>query len=84
MSATPCSPAKKRGKFLESWKIIRPWLRYDSTQNLMFCDICIRAQVTNVFTTGRDMFKKEAVTKHEKRKGTFLGFIKITSSIIHQ
>ena len=26
-------------------------------------------QVTNVFTTGCDMFKKEAVTKHEKRTG---------------
>ena len=35
----------------------------------MFCDICIQAQVTNVFTNGCDMFKKEAVTKHEKKKG---------------
>lgn len=84
MSETPCSPPKKRGKFLESWKINRPWLRYDSTQNLMFRDICIRAQVTNVFTTGCDMFKKEAVTKHEKRTGTFLGSIKITFCNIHQ
>lgn len=74
MSETPCSPPKKRGKFLGSWKINRPWLRYDSTQNLMFCDICIRAQVINVFTTGCDTFKKD----------TFLGSIKITSCNIHQ
>lgn len=41
MAETPCSPPKKRGKYLESWKINRPWLRYDSAQNLMFCDILL-------------------------------------------
>lgn len=35
MAETPCSPPKKRGKYLESWKINRPWLRYDSAQ--IFC-----------------------------------------------
>ena len=75
-NSTPC-PSKKHGKFLESWKINRPWLRYDSKQNLMFCDICIQAQVTNVFTTGCDMFKKEAVTKHEKRTGIDILFNEI-------
>jgi hypothetical protein len=65
------TPSKKHlGKFLESWKLNRPWLRHDPSQNLMFCDICIKAQVANVFTAGCDMFKKEAVTKHEKRTGT--------------
>lgn len=69
-SDTSETPSKKRlGKFLESWKLNRPWLRYDPSQNLMFCDICIQAQVTNAFTSGCDMFKKEAVTKHEKRTG---------------
>jgi len=64
------TPSKKNGKFIQSWKINRPWLRFDSKQNLMFCDICIQAQVTNVFTTGCEMMKKESVTKHEKRTGT--------------
>ena len=60
---------KSMASFLEYWKINRLSLIYDSKQNLMFCDICIQAQVTNVFTTGCHMFKKEAVTKHEKKKG---------------
>ncbi|KAJ8314507.1 LOW QUALITY PROTEIN: hypothetical protein KUTeg_006657 [Tegillarca granosa] len=53
-------------KFLETWKFGRPWLRYDSEQKLMFCDICIRACVKNSFTVGCDVMKKECVVKHAK------------------
>ncbi|KAJ8321257.1 hypothetical protein KUTeg_001115 [Tegillarca granosa] len=49
--------------------LVNQTLTYDSEKHLMFCNICIRAQVVNVFTTGCSMMKREAVTKHENRKG---------------
>ena len=62
--ATPKTPSSR--KFMDAWG--RPWLRYDVKLKLLFCDLCISAQVVNVFTTGCDIMKKESVTKHESRK----------------
>ncbi|KAJ8307475.1 hypothetical protein KUTeg_015559 [Tegillarca granosa] len=54
-------------KFMDTWKFGRSWLRYDHKTKLMYCDICIKAQVCNSFTTGCDVLKKESVIKHESR-----------------
>jgi hypothetical protein len=56
-------------KFIDTWKFNRPWLRYDPKSKLMFCDICVSAQVVNSFTSGCSVMKKESVTKHESKKG---------------
>ena len=56
-------------KFIDTWKFNRPWLRYDPKSKLMFCDICVGAQVVNSFTSGCSVMKKECVTKHESKKG---------------
>ena len=42
---------------------------YDPKSKLMFCDICVSAQVVNSFTSGCSVMKKESVTKHESKKG---------------
>ena len=67
VSATPSSQSTR--KFMDKWKFNRPWLRYDPKSKLMFCDICVSAQVVNSFTSGCSMMKKECVTKHESKKG---------------
>ena len=43
VSATPSSPSTH--KFMDTWKFNRPWLQYDPKSKLMFCDICVSAQV---------------------------------------
>lgn len=45
-------PSTPKRKFNISWKFNRNWLRYDSKLGLMFCDLCISANVQNVFTEG--------------------------------
>ena len=59
----------KSRKFQDSWKLGRPWLRYDPKLKQMFCDVCMKAKFVNSFTTGCDILKKECVTKHESRRG---------------
>lgn len=59
-------PSTPKRKFNISWKFNRNWLRYDSKLGLMFCDLCISANVQNVFTEGCSIMKKENVDKHEK------------------
>ncbi|KAG1673887.1 Zinc finger protein 862 [Nymphon striatum] len=56
-------------KFRDDWKHNRPWLTYNPQTRNMYCSVCQSADVTNSFTTGCDILKKENVTKHEKRKG---------------
>lgn len=63
------TPSKGTRKFLQSWQCSRPWLRYESKENLMYCDICINAFVKNTFTVGCSILKKECITKHEKSNG---------------
>ena len=57
VSATPSSPSTR--KFMDTWKFNRPWLWYDPKSKLMFCDICVSAQVVNSFTSGCSVMKKE-------------------------
>ncbi|KAJ8300978.1 hypothetical protein KUTeg_022497 [Tegillarca granosa] len=66
-----------------SWKFRRPWLRYNAKTKLMFCDICVKAQVLNTFTTGCDMLKKKSVVKHEskgKYRRYYLNHLKMCTS----
>lgn len=63
------SPARN---FKDSWKSGNAWLRYDSKLKVMFCDICLKAQKTNSFTSGCTIMKKENVTKHSQNKGMIL------------
>lgn len=39
-------------------------LRYDHESKSMLCDICIKSQRSNTFTSGCIVMKKESVTKH--------------------
>ena len=55
--------------FKECWKSEFPCISYDSKTKCMFCDICIKSQMTNSFTTGCNILKKESITKHMKTKG---------------
>ena len=57
VSATPSSPSTR--KFMDTWKFNRSCLRYDPKSKLMFCDICVSAQVENSFTSGCSVMKKE-------------------------
>ena len=75
LSVTPDCKTPSTRKFMDTWKFGRSWLRYDHQLKVMFCDICISAQVVNSFTTGSDVMKKESVTKHENRKGKSTFFV---------
>ncbi|XP_053382594.1 zinc finger MYM-type protein 6-like [Mercenaria mercenaria] len=61
--------ASAKRKFREDWKLNRPWLSYNPQSRSMYCSVCSSANVTNSFTTGCDIMKKENVTNHEKAKG---------------
>jgi len=39
--SSDCAKTPSKRKFLEIWKVGRPWLRFDSINKLMTCDICI-------------------------------------------
>ena len=41
----------------------------------MFCDICIKLQKSNSFTTGCAILKRDNVTKHAKCKGKLFHII---------
>ena len=68
-------------KFRDNWKHNRPWLTYNPQTRNMYCSVCQLANVTNSFTTGCDILKKENVTNHEKGKGMFIAFIYIIVTI---
>ena len=58
-------------KFRDDWTHNRPWLTYNPQTRNMYCSVCLSANVTNSFTSGCDIMKKESVTNHEKSKGKF-------------
>ena len=58
--------------FQHQWKAEKSWLRYDSDNKSMFCDICIKAKNQNSFVHGCKIMKKDAVTKHSKCKGDYI------------
>ena len=70
-------PKKKKTRvwgFREEWKLGRPWLKYDSSKRLMFCEICCGQNIQtkrgklkeSAFVKGCSNFKREAVEDHEK------------------
>ena len=68
-------PKKKTSRgFREEWKLGRPWLKYDSSKGLMFCEICCGQNIQTKrgklkesgFVKGCSNFKREAVEDHEK------------------
>ena len=38
---------KRQCTFIQSWTSRRPWLRYERATNMMFCDMCIKHDVTS-------------------------------------
>ena len=72
-SKKPKKKTKGRG-FREEWKLGRPWLKYDSSKRLMFCEICCGQNIQtkrgklkeSAFVKGCSNFKREAVEDHEK------------------
>ncbi|KAK6179567.1 hypothetical protein SNE40_011895 [Patella caerulea] len=58
----------KSRSFRDEWKFSNPWLRYDAATKTMFCSTCELAKVTNSFTTGCSVLKKECITAHFSNK----------------
>ena len=74
-SKKPKPKKKNKGRgFREEWKLGRPWLKYDSSKGLMFCEICCGQNIQtkrgklkeSAFVKGCSNFKREAVEDHEK------------------
>ena len=58
----PCKKPKKKNKgrgFREEWKVGRPWLKYDSSKGLMYCEICCGQNIQ----TKRGKLKESAFVK---------------------
>ncbi|XP_055957766.1 DNA ligase 1-like isoform X2 [Patella vulgata] len=45
----------------ENWNFGNPWLRIDVYTQKMFCSICENSKVTNSFTSGCSVLKKESI-----------------------
>ncbi|CAG8754148.1 11122_t:CDS:1, partial [Funneliformis caledonium] len=65
--------AKENLTFNESWRVGRPWLIYQQTDDkkgLMFCSLCKNAKSNGSIwsTTGCDYMKIDYVKRHEKSK----------------
>ena len=61
---------KRKREFKESWQIGRPWLKYDESKGIMFCDVCRknthkRADPDAQFVTGSSSMQLTSVTRHE-------------------
>ena len=74
-SKKPKPKKKNKGRgFRKEWKLGRPWLKYDSSKRLMFCEICCGQNIQtkrgklkeSAFVKGCSNFKREAVEDHEK------------------
>lgn len=48
----------------ERWLLIYPWLRYDSSKNEMYCDLCRKNKKKNAMATGTDNFRTSTLTRH--------------------
>ena len=70
-------PKKKKNKgrgFREEWKVGRPWLKYDSSKGLMYCEICCGQNIQtkrgklkeSAFVKGCSNMKLEVVTDLEE------------------
>jgi len=55
--------------FQHQWQSNNPWLKYDAVRKAMFCTLFLEAGMTNTFTEGCTMIKKDNVTKHGETKG---------------
>ena len=61
---------KRKREFKLSWQIGRPWLKYDESKGIMFCDVCRknthrRAEADAQFVTGSSSMQLTSVTRHE-------------------
>ena len=74
-SKKPKPKKKNKGRgFREEWKVGRPWLKYDSSKGLMYCEICCGQNIQtkrgklkeSAFVKGCSNMKQEAVEDHEK------------------
>ena len=81
----PKKPKKKtKGRgFREEWKVGRPWLKYDSSKGLMYCEICCGQNIQtkrgklkeSAFVKGCSNMKQEAVEDHEKAWPVIFSFV---------
>ena len=54
--------------FQTTWLSLYPWLRYDSEQGKMFCDLCKRHNKLNTLGVGTDNFRTSTLTRHVDTK----------------
>jgi hypothetical protein len=60
---------RRKREFQASWQTGRPWLKYDDTQGVMFCEWCRNESVQNCkFVSGSNHFRLDAVKDHEASK----------------
>ena len=82
----PSKKPKKKNKgrgFREEWKVGRPWLKYDSSKGLMYCEICCGQNIQtkrgklkeSAFVKGCSNMKQEAVEDHEKAWPVIFSFV---------
>lgn len=62
VSEPPCK--RRKHDFMESWSKSRPWLRFDSEKNVMYCDWCLHSKKKNTFTTGCRNFRTSTLDRH--------------------
>ena len=48
----------------ERWLHTYPWLRYDSSKNEMFCEVCHKKSKKNAMAIGTDNFRTSTLTRH--------------------
>ena len=71
------------GGFIEELKVGRPWLKYDSSKGLMYCEICCGQNIQtkrgklkeSAFVKGCSNMKQEAVEDHEKAWPVIFSFV---------
>ena len=81
-SMKPKKKTKGRG-FRKEWKVGRPWLKYDSSKGLMYCEICCGQNIQtkrgklkeSAFVKGCSNMKQEAVEDHEKAWPVIFSFV---------
>ena len=56
---------KRKREFKLSWQIGRPWLKYDESKGIMFCDVCRKNTHRRADPDAQFVMQLTSVTRHE-------------------